>query len=137
MESSLGGFSQFGEEKTVIGAVAGQERFSKMQIMLLSRFEVLALLPDKQEIEGFQIVVNPSGRTVLQEWTQVYETVVDGLPEKFHAKLAWHKGRIDLGILIFVRIGEDPKKQISFYLKPDPEKVKKRYRINPYKPKSA
>lgn len=108
-----------------------------MRGMLLSRFEVLALLPDKLEIEGFQIVVNPSGRTVLEAWTQEYETVVDGLPERFHAKLAWHKNRIDLGILIFVRIGEDPKKQVSFYLKPDPEKVKKRYRINPYKPKSG
>lgn len=111
--------------------------FCRMRGMLLSRFEVLALLPDKLEIEGFQIVVNPSGRTVLEAWTQEYETVVDGLPERFHAKLAWHKNRIDLGILIFVRIGEDPKKQVSFYLKPDPEKVKKRYRINPYKPKSG
>ncbi len=108
-----------------------------MRPMLLSRFEVLALLPDKPKIEGFQIVVNPSGRTVLEEWTQDYETVVDGLPERFHARLAWHKGRVDLGILIFVKIGEDPKKQVSFYLKPDPEKVKKRYRINPYKPKSS
>lgn len=106
-----------------------------MRLMLLSRFEVLALLPDKPEIEGYQIVVSPSGRTVLEEWKQEYETVVDGLPEKFHAKLAWHKNRIELGILIFIRIGEDPKKQVSFYLKPDPEKVKKRYRVNPYRPK--
>lgn len=128
-----------GRKKKLLARGCGQETgsLSKMRAMQLSRFEVLALLPDKPEIEGFQIVVNPSGRTVLEAWTQEYETVVDGLPEKFHAKLAWHKSRIDLGILIFVRIGEDPKKQVSFYLKPDPEKVKKRYRINPYKPKSS
>ena len=105
--------------------------------MQLTRFEVLALLPDEPEVKGYQIIVSPSGRTTLEEWTQEYETVVDGLPENIHARLAWHKTRTDLGILIFVKIGANPKTQVSFYLKPDPAKVKKRYRINPNRPKQS
>lgn len=105
--------------------------------MQLTRFEVLALLPDKPEVTGYQIMVSPSGRTTLEEWTQEYETVVDGLPEGISARLAWHKTRVDLGPLIFVKIGANPKNQISFYLKPDLEKIKKRYRINPYRPKAG
>ncbi|HMV84428.1 MAG TPA: hypothetical protein PLD20_09265 [Blastocatellia bacterium] len=105
--------------------------------MQLTRFEVLALLPDEPEVKGYQIIVSPSGRTVLEEWTQDYETVVDGLPENIHARLAWHKSRTELGILIFVKIGANPKTQVSFYLKPDPTKVRKRYRINPDRPKQS
>lgn len=108
-----------------------------MRNMLLTRFEVLALLPDQPEVSGYQIVVSPSGRTTLEKWTQDYETVVDGLPENINARLAWHKSQTELGILIFVKIGANPKTQVSFYLKPDPLKVKKRYRINPYTPKKA
>ena len=104
--------------------------------MKLTRFEVLALLPDEPEVNGYQIVVSPSGRTTLQEWTQNYEIVVDGLPENIYARLAWHKNRTELGPLIFIKIGADPKSQVSFYLKPDLEKIKKRYRLNPYRPKS-
>lgn len=103
--------------------------------MRLTRFEVLALLPDQPEVAGFRILVSPSGRVTLEEWTEVYETVVDGLPENIFAQLAWHKTRPELGLLIFVKIGENPKTQVSFYLRPDPAKVKKRYRVNPFKPK--
>jgi len=104
--------------------------------MQLTRFEVLALLPDEPEVTGYQIVVSPSGRTTLQEWTQDYETVVDGLPENISARLAWHKNRIDLGPLIFIKIGTGPRNQVSFYLKPDRAKIKERYRLNPYRPKA-
>lgn len=100
--------------------------------MKLTRFEVLALLPDEPEITGFAIMVSPSGRTTLQEWTQEYETVVDGLPERFEARLVWHKKQPELGLLILVKIGADPKNQVSFYLKPDPAKLKKRYRLSPF-----
>jgi len=103
--------------------------------MQLTRFEVLALLPDDPQINGYAIIVSPSGRTTLQEWTQDYETVVDGLPERFDARLVWHKKRPELGLLILVKIGADPKKQVSFYLVPDPAKLKKRYRVTPRPPK--
>lgn len=105
--------------------------------MKLTRFEVLALLPDSPEIIGYQIVVSPSGRNTLQEWKQDYETVVDGLPEQLEARLVWHKNRTELGLLILVKLGTNPTTQVSFYLKPDPTKVKKRYKINPYRPKTG
>ena len=104
--------------------------------MQLTRFEVLALLPDGPEVSGYGIEVTPSGRVVLQEWTLGYETVVDALPEHFDARLAWHKGRADLGPLIHLKTGAGSKNQINFYLKPDPLKLKKRYRISPPKPKT-
>jgi hypothetical protein len=104
--------------------------------MQLTRFEVLALLPDKPEVTGYGIEVSPSGRVTLQEWTLGYETVVDGLPERFGARLVWHKGRPELGLLILVTIGIPDKNQVNFYLKPDPVKLKKRYRINPSRPKT-
>lgn len=104
--------------------------------MQLTRFEVLALLPDHPEVTGYAIVVSPSGKTALEEWTQSYETVVDGLPERFDARLVWHKNRTELGLLILVKVGATPQNQVSFYLKPDPAKIKKRYRINPYRPKT-
>ena len=110
--------------------------FSKIWSMQLTRFEVLALLPDKPEVNGYRIVVSPSGRTSLQEWTQDYETVVDGLPENIYARLAWHKNRLELGPLIFIKIGATPENQVSFYLKPDLAKIKDRYRLNPYQPKA-
>ncbi|MBI1764026.1 MAG: hypothetical protein HYR56_21585 [Acidobacteria bacterium] len=105
--------------------------------MRLTRFEVLALLPDKPDITGFGIEVSPSGRVTLEEWTLGYETVVDGLPERFDARLVWHKGRTELGPLILVKAGAAPPNQVNFYLKPDLGKVKKRYRLNspPAKPK--
>ena len=99
--------------------------------MQLTRFEVLALLPDKPEVTGYGIEVSPSGRVSLLEWTLDYETVVDGLPESFDARLVQHKDRPELGLLILVKIGTPPNKQVHFYLKPDPAKLKKRYRINP------
>lgn len=104
--------------------------------MKLTRFEVLALLPDELEITGYQILVSSTGRVSLQEWQQDYVTVVEGLPENLDARLVWHRQQTDLGLLILVKVGANPQNQISFYLKPDPEKVKKRYRINPYRPKS-
>ena len=102
--------------------------------MQLTRFEVLALLPDQPEVTGYGIEVSPSGRVSLQEWTLDYETLVDGLPERFDARLVWHKGRPELGLLILIKLGTPPHKQVNFYLKPDPAKLKKRYRINPYRP---
>src|SRR5262245_3726542 len=104
--------------------------------MKLTRFEVLALLPDDPEITGYQILVSSTGRTTLQEWTQDYVTVVEGLPENVEARLVWHRERTDLGLLILVKIGATPKNQVSFYLKPDPAKIKKRYRVNPYRPQA-
>ena len=114
---------------------AGGVLFSKIPPMQLTRFEVLALLPDEPEVTGYGIEVSPSGHVTLQEWTLSYETVVDGLPERFDARLVWHKGRTDLGLLILVKIGTSDKNRVNFYLRPDPAKVKKRYRINPYRPK--
>jgi hypothetical protein len=101
--------------------------------MRLTRFEVLALLPDHAEVIGYGIEVSPSGRVTLEEWVLSYETLVDGLPETFDARLVWHKDRTELGPLILIKTGTNPKNQINFYLKPDPAKVKKRYRLNPYK----
>jgi len=99
--------------------------------MQLTRFEVLALLPDKPQITGYGIEVSPSGRVSLQEWTLDYETVVDGLPENFDARLVRHKDRPELGLLILVKLSAPPNKPVNFYLKPDPAKLKKRYRIKP------
>ena len=103
--------------------------------MQLTRFEVLALLPDEPEVTGYGIEVSPSGRVTLQEWKLSYETLVDGLPERFDARLVWHKDRTDLGLLILVKIGTSQKKQVNFYLKPDAAKLKKRYRVKPQRPK--
>ncbi len=97
--------------------------------MQLTRFEALALLPDKPQVTGYGIEVSPSGRVTLQEWTLDYETVVDALPETFDARLVAHKDRPELGILILIKIGAKPKSQLNFYLKPDPAKLKKRYRV--------
>lgn len=99
--------------------------------MQLTRFEVLALLPDKPQVTGYGIEVSPSGRVSLQEWTLDYETVVDGLPERFDARLVRHKDRPELGLLILVKISAPPNQPVNFYLKPDPAKLKKRYRIKP------
>lgn len=107
-----------------------------MKVMQLTRFEVLALLPDIPEITGYGIEVSPSGRVTLEEWTLGYETVVDALPERFDARLAWHKNRTELGLLIHIKIGDKPDKRLNFYLKPDPLKIKQRYRVNPYRPKA-
>jgi hypothetical protein len=104
--------------------------------MFLTRFEVLALLPDQPEITGFGIEVSPSGRVSLQEWSLSYETVVEALPEHFEARLAWHKNRRELGLLIHIKIGAAPPNQIKFYLQPDPVKVKQRYRVDPFTPKT-
>ena len=103
--------------------------------MLLSRFEVLALLPDTPEITGYAIEVTPSGKAVLEEWKLGYETFVDGLPEQLDARLAWHKSRQELGLLIFIKTGTDEKKKIHFYLQPDPLKIRRRYQVNPFRPK--
>lgn len=103
--------------------------------MLLTRFEVLALLPDQPEITGFAIDVTPSGKAVLEEWKLGYETLVDGLPESLEAKLAWHKSRVELGLLILVKTGTTEQKRVTFYLKPDPEKIRQRLGVNPYRPK--
>ncbi len=104
--------------------------------MQLTRFEVLALLPDHAEVTGYGIEVSPSGRVSLQEWGLSYETVVDALPEAFDARLVWHKDRTELGPLILIKTGANPKTHINFYLKPDPAKVKKRFRLDPFKPKA-
>ena len=104
--------------------------------MQLSRFEVLALLPDTPEISGYAIEVTPSGRAVLEEWKLSYEIFVDGLPERLDARLAWHKTRHELGLLIFVKTGTEEQKKVNFYLKPDPLKIRKRYGVNPARPKS-
>ncbi len=104
--------------------------------MKLTRFEVLALLPDCAEVTGFGIEVSPSGRVTLQEWTLCLETVVDGLPELFDARLVWHKGRTELGPLILIKTGAAPPNHVNFYLKPDPVKVKQRYRLTPPQPKT-
>jgi hypothetical protein len=103
--------------------------------MQLTRFETLALLPDQAEITGYAIEVNPSGRVALEEWTLPFETLVDGLPERFEARLAWHKPRLELGLLILVKTGTEAQKRVNFYLKPDPLKIRRRYGVNPYKPK--
>ena len=103
--------------------------------MQLSRFETLALLPDEPEITGYAIEVTPSGRATLEEWKLGYETLVDGLPERLDARLAWHKSRLELGLLILVKTGIPPQPKINFYLKPDPLKIKRRYGVNPYRPK--
>ena len=103
--------------------------------MLLSRFEVLALLPDTPEIIGYAIDVTPSGRAVLEEWKLNYEIFVDGLPEQLDARLAWHKSRQELGLLILIKTGTEEKKKVNFYLKPDPMKIRRRYGVNPYRPK--
>lgn len=107
-----------------------------MPPMKLTRFEVLALLPDELEITGYQILVSSTGRVSLQEWQQDYVTVVEGLPENLDARLVWHRQQTELGLLILVKIGANPQTQVSFYLKPDPTKIKKRYRINPFRPKT-
>lgn len=107
-----------------------------MPAMRLTRFEVLALLPDHPEVTGYGIEVSPSGRVTLEEWELSYETLVDGLPEVFDARLVWHKDRSELGPLILIKTGANPKTQVNFYLKPDRAKVKKRYRLNPYNPKA-
>lgn len=107
-----------------------------MPVMRLTRFEVLALLPDHPEVTGYGIEVSPSGRVTLEEWELSYETLVDGLPEVFDARLVWHKDRSELGPLILIKTGVNPKTQVNFYLKPDRAKVKKRYRLNPYNPKA-
>jgi len=104
--------------------------------MRLTRFETLALLPDKPQVTGYGIEVSPSGRVTLQEWTLDYETVVDGLPESFDARLVAHRDRPELGVLILIKIGATPKNQLNFYLKPDPAKLKKRYRVKPQRPKT-
>ena len=103
--------------------------------MLLSRFEVLALLPDTPEITGYAIEITPSGKAVLEEWKLSYETFVDGLPEQLEARLAWHKSRQELGLLILVKTGTEELKKVNFYLKPDPVKIRRRYGVNPYRPK--
>jgi hypothetical protein len=105
--------------------------------MLLSRFEVLALLPDTPEIIGYAIDVTPSGKAVLEEWQVGYELFVDGLPEQLDARLAWHKTRQELGLLIFVKTkaADPPHKKVNFYLKPDPVKIRRRYGVNPNRPK--
>jgi hypothetical protein len=104
--------------------------------MQLTRFEVLALLPDQPQVSGYGIEVSASGRVTLQEWTLEYEIVVDALPERFDARLVSHKDRPELGLLILVKIGTSEKNRVNFYLKPDPAKLKKRYRINPSRPKT-
>ncbi len=104
--------------------------------MQLTRFEVLALLPDQPKVTGYGIEVSASGHVTLQEWTLEYETVVDALPEHFDAQLVWHKGRHELGLLILIKTKTTEKNQVNFYLKPDPAKLKKRYRINPSRPKT-
>ena len=103
--------------------------------MLLSRFEVLALLPDTPEIIGYAIDVTPSGKAVLEEWKVSYELFVDGLPETVDARLAWHKSRQELGLLILIKTGTEEQKKVNFYLKPDPLKIRRRYGVNPYRPK--
>ena len=103
--------------------------------MLLSRFEVLALLPDTPEIIGYAIEITPSGKAVLEEWKLSYETFVDGLPEQLDARLAWHKSRQELGLLILIKTGTEERKKVNFYLQPDPKKVRRRYGVNPYRPK--
>jgi hypothetical protein len=102
--------------------------------MQLTRFEVLALLPDLPEITGYGIEVSPSGRVTLEEWTLAYETVVDGLPERIDARLVWHKPRPELGLLIFVKLSTTPNSPVNFYLQPDPAKLKERYGVNPFRP---
>jgi hypothetical protein len=108
----------------------------KISVMLLTRFEVLALIPDQPEITGFGIEVSPSGRVSLREWTLDYETLVDALPEEFEARLAWHKNQRELGLLIHIKIGAAPPNQVRFYLRPDPVKVKQRYRVDPFRHKT-
>ena len=103
--------------------------------MLLSRFEVLALLPDTPEIMGYAIEITPSGKAVLEEWQLNYETFVDGLPEQLDARLAWHKSRQELGLLILIKTGTEEQKKVNFYLQPDPVKIRRRYGVNPYRPK--
>lgn len=105
--------------------------------MKLTRFEVLALLPDYAEVTGFGIEVSPSGRVTLEQWTLGYETVVDGLPELFEARLVWHKGRTELGPLILIKTSVAPPNQVNFYLQPDLAKVKKRYRLTAPTKKNA
>jgi len=107
-----------------------------MPSMQLTRFEVLALLPDQPKVTGYGIEVSASGHVTLQEWTLEYETVVDALPEHFDARLVWHKDRPELGLLILVKIETSEKSRANFYLKPDPTKLKKRYRIKPSRPKT-
>jgi hypothetical protein len=106
--------------------------------MLLSRFEFLALLPDTPEITGYAIEITPSGKAVLEEWKLSYETFVDGLPEPVDARLAWHKSRQELGLLIFVKTktADPPHKKVNFYLQPDPVKIRRRYGVNPHRPKA-
>ncbi len=105
--------------------------------MLLSRFEALALLPDTPEVIGYAIEITPSGKAVLEEWQLNYETFVDGLPEQLDARLAWHKSRQELGLLILIKTktADAPHKKINFYLKPDPKKIRRRYQVNPFRPK--
>ena len=100
--------------------------------MQLTRLEVLALLPDELTVSGYGIEVSPSGRVSLQAWTLDYETVVEGLPEQFEARLVWHKAQPELGPLILVKARLPWLPTLNFYLQPDPAKLKKRYRLHPF-----
>lgn len=102
--------------------------------MQLTRLEVLALLPDDLTVHGYGIEVSPSGRVSLQAWTLDYETVVEGLPEQFEARLVWHKSQPELGPLILVKARLPWQPALNFYLQPDPAKLKARYRLLPFEP---
>jgi len=100
--------------------------------MQLTRLEVLALLPDDLTVSGYGIEITPSGRASLQAWTLDYETVVEGLPEQFEARLVWHKAQPELGPLILVKARLPWQPTLNFYLQPDPAKLKARYRLQPF-----
>jgi hypothetical protein len=102
--------------------------------MQLTRLEVLALLPDCPEVGGYSIEISPSGRVSLQAWMLDTETLVEGLPEMFSARLVWHKQQLELGPLILIKINLPPQPPVNFYLQPDPAKLKQRYRLAPYSP---
>jgi hypothetical protein len=105
--------------------------------MHLTRLEVLALLPDEATVNGYSIEVSPSGRVSLEAWKLDYETVVEGLPEQFEARLVWHKTQPELGPLILVKAHLPPQPPLNFYLQPDPAKLKSRYRLAPFPPPAA
>ena len=91
--------------------------------MRLTRLEVLALLPDDDEVCGYGIEISPSGRITLSPWSLAYETVVEGLPENFEASLVMHKPQPELGPLIHIKLSLPWQAPISFYLRPDPAKL--------------